>query len=82
MLNGDCKGKASRNTYRVRTAVGKVMASIVCYSEGILLVEFRAMCADVREVTTKFSQTAIYQSASHHHFPRTAPRNNYCYMIV
>jgi len=59
VLNGDCKGIARRDTYRVQTAVGKVMASIVCYSDGTLLVEFRAMCSDVKEVTTKFSQTAI-----------------------
>jgi len=55
------------------------MASLVCYSEGTLLVEFRAIRADVKEVTItnwKGSAKEQYQSISHHHFSRTAPPSN------
>jgi len=55
--------------------MGKMVASVSCYSEGTLLVEFREMCADVKEVTTKYGQTAISVSFQHHFF-RTATRSN------
>jgi hypothetical protein len=70
VLNGD-GGEQNENKYKVQSAVGGVMANIFCYSGGTLLVEFRAMCAGVTEVTTKFGQTAISVN-SHHHLFRTA----------
>ena len=58
--------------------MGKMVASVSCYSEGTLLVEFREMCADVKEVTITKSMGSAkqqYQSVSHHHFFRTAHRS-------
>ena len=57
-------GGGSGNKLKVQNAVGKVMASILCCSDGTLLVELRAMFADFKEVTTKFSQTAISSNFS------------------
>jgi hypothetical protein len=34
----------------MENAVGKLMASLFCYIERYVLVEFGAMCADVKEV--------------------------------
>ena len=52
------------------------MASILCYNEGTFLVEFRAMCADVTEVTTKENGSSKKQYQSTSHFFRTAHRSN------
>jgi len=49
MLNGYCR-EERENKFKVQKSVDKLMASVLCYSEGTLLVEFRAMCADVKEV--------------------------------
>jgi hypothetical protein len=68
-------GGGSGNKLKVQNAVGKVMASILCCSDGTLLVELRVMCAEVKEVTTKFSQitiSIIFPSQ----FLSTAPRSN------
>jgi hypothetical protein len=64
VLNGSC-AEECENKFKVQTAVGKVMASILCYSGGTLLVEFRATSADVKVVTitqSKCSATQQYQS--------------------
>ena len=49
MLNGYCR-EERENKYKVQMSVDRVMGSVLCYSEGTLLVVFRAMCADVKEV--------------------------------
>jgi hypothetical protein len=67
-------GRNSRNNFKVHTAVDRVMAGLLCYSEGILLVELRKMCADFNKVTTNFSQTAISINFAPH-FCRIAPRS-------
>ena len=58
VLNGYSRETLEKK-FKVHTAVDRVMAGLLCYSEGILLVELRAMCADVKKVTTNFVQTTI-----------------------
>jgi len=63
-VNVDCGG-LRENKLKVQTAVGKVIASIFCYSEGTLSMEFRAIFVDVKVVTvtkSKCSAKQQYQS--------------------
>jgi hypothetical protein len=46
-----CDLGGSENKFKLDIAVGKLMAILFCYIEGKLLVEFGAMCADVKDVT-------------------------------
>jgi len=68
-------GRNSRKNLKLHTAVDRVMAGLLCYSEGILLVELRKMCADFKIVTTNFGQIAISINFRTN-FCRTTPHSN------
>jgi len=68
-------GRTSRKNFKVRTAVDRVMAGFLFYSEGILLWNCER-CVQTLKKLQLISDKQQYQSISYQHFCRTAPRSN------